>query len=147
MLFNLEKFSTTYFAPILIIFGLFGNLFGLIVVSKKKLAKIGPQIIYIALFIFDWINFVLIFQPYAAFEFNIDVTLFSSLYCKTYFYINFVFATISPMLSVYISIERYISIAYIAKKDFLQQKKIQLIYIIAIVLFNLILYSITQFSV
>jgi hypothetical protein len=140
MIFNLDTFSSSYFAPAIIILGIFGNLFGLIVISKKKLVKIGPQFVYIALFIFDWINFILIFQLYAAFEFNIDVTLFSSLYCKTYFYINFVFACISPMLSVYISIERYISIAYLAKKDFLQQKKIQLIYIIAIVLFNLILY-------
>jgi len=141
MNFNLETFSSSYFAPAIIILGIFGNLFGLIVISKKKLVKIGPQIIYIALFIFDWINFVLIFQPYAAFEFNIDVTLFSSLYCKTYVYINFVFSCISPMLNVYISIERYISIAYVAKKDFLRQKKIQLIYIIAIALFNLLLYA------
>ena len=140
MNFNLDTFSSLYFAPAIIILGLFGNLFGLIVISKKKLVKIGPQIVYITLFIFDWINFILIFQLYAAYEFNIDVTLFSSLYCKTYFYINFVFAPISPMLNVYISIERYISIAYLAKKDFLRQKKIQLIYIITIALFNIILY-------
>ena len=140
MNFNLDTFSSSYFAPAIIILGLFGNLFGLIVISKKKLVKIGPQIVYITLFIFDWINFILIFQLYAAYEFNIDVTLFSSLYCKTYFYINFVFAPISPMLNVYISIERYISIAYLAKKDFLRQKKIQLIYIITIALFNIILY-------
>jgi len=140
MNFNLDTFSSSYFAPAIIILGIFGNLFGLIVISKKKLVKIGPQIVYIALFLFDWINFILIFQLYAAYEFNIDVTLFSSIYCKTYFYFNGVFAPISPMLSVYISIERYISIAYIAKKDFLRQKKIQLIYIIAIALINFLLY-------
>jgi len=140
MLFNLEKFSTTYFAPILIIFGLFGNLFGLIVVSKKKLAKIGPQIIYIALYIFDSINFVLIFQSYLASQFNIDLTVFSSIACKTYWYINFAFGPISPMLNIYISIERYISIAYSTKKYFLLKKQIQLAYIIAITVYNLLLY-------
>ena len=68
--FNLETFSAV---TVLIIFGLFGNLFGLIVISKKKLNKIGPQITYIAMFIFDWINFVAIFQPYLSYSFNIDV--------------------------------------------------------------------------
>jgi hypothetical protein len=140
MNFNLDTFSSSYFAPAIIILGLFGNLFGLIVISKKKLVKIGPQIVYIALFIFDWINCIFIFQLYAAYEFNIDITLFSSLICKTHFYIISLFAPISPMLNVYISIERYISIAYLAKKDFLRQKKIQLAYIITIALFNLILY-------
>jgi hypothetical protein len=140
MLFNLEKFSTTYFAPVLIIFGLFGNLFGLIVVSKKKLVKIGPQIIYIALFLFDSINFVLIFQSYLTSQFNIDITVFSSFACKTYWYINFAFGPISPMLNIYISIERYISIAYSTKKYFLIKKQIQLAYIIAVSLYNLLLY-------
>jgi hypothetical protein len=140
MIFNLETFSSTYFAPTIIILGLFGNLFGLIVISKKKLAKIGPQTVYTALFIFDWINFILIFQPFALFAFNIDITVFSSLYCKIYFYISFIFAPISPILNVYISIERYISIAYPTKKYFLLKNKIQLAYIIVLALFNLLLY-------
>jgi hypothetical protein len=140
MEFNLNTFSSTYLAPVIIILGLFGNLFGLIVISKKKLAKIGPQIVYIALFIFDLLKFFLIFQPYTLFTFNVDIALFSSLICKTYFYINYVFASISPVLNVYISIERYISIAYSAKKDFLRKKKIQLGFSIILVIFNLILY-------
>ena len=64
MEFNLDTFSSDYFAPALIILGLIGNLFGLIVIIKKKLIKIGPQIIYISIFIFDWINFVTIFKLY-----------------------------------------------------------------------------------
>ena len=95
---------------------------------------------YIALFIFDLLKFFLIFQPYILFTFNIDIALFSSLICKTYFYINFVFASISPVLNVYISVERYISIAYSVKKDFLRKKKIQLGFSILLVIFNLILY-------
>jgi hypothetical protein len=51
-----------------------------------------------------------------------------------------VVASISPVLNVYISIERYISIAYSAKKDFLRKKNIQLGFSIILVLFNLILY-------
>ena len=86
MEFNLDTFSSDYFAPALIILGLIGNLFGLIVIIKKKLIKIGPQIIYISIFIFDWINFVLIFKPYLHFSFiDIDLTINSSLACKIYF--------------------------------------------------------------
>jgi hypothetical protein len=140
MEFNLNTFSSTYLAPALILLGLFGNLIGLIVISKKKLAKIGPQTVYISLFIFDLLKFFLIFQPYTLFTFNIDIALFSSLICKSYFYINYVFASIPPVLNVYISIERYISIAYSAKKDFLRKKNIQLGFSIILVLFNLILY-------
>jgi len=74
------------------------------------------------------------------FAFNIDITLFSRLSCKTLFYINYAFGSFSPFFNVYISIERYISIAFSAKKDFLRKKKIQLGFSIALVLFNLILY-------
>jgi len=135
--FNLEIFSAF---TVLIIIGLFGNLFGLIVISKKKLNKIGPQITYIAMFIFDWVNFVTIFQPYLLYSFNIDVTIVSSLACKSYWYIGFAFAPIPSMLNVYISIERFISLAYPSKKYILLKNKIQLAYIIALTLLNIGLY-------
>ena len=140
MLFDLNTFSTDYLAPAIIILGLFGNLFGLIVISKKKLKKIGPQTVYIALFIFDYINFLLIFQSYIQQKFNIDITLFSSLACKLYWYLNFAFGPISPMLNVYISIERYFSIAHQTMKHFFIKKKIQFAFIIAVTLYNLLLY-------
>jgi len=140
MVFTLDTFSANIFAPVLTIFGLFGNLFGLIVISKKKLHKIGPQTSYIAMFIFDWINLVTIFKPYLQYGLNIDITTFGSLACKSYWYISYAFATISPMLNVYISIERFISIAYPSKKYILLKDNIQLAYIITLTLFNLGLY-------
>ena len=141
MEFNLDTFSSDYFAPTLIILGLIGNLFGLIVITKKKLIKIGPQNIYISMFIFDWINFVLIFKPYLHYSFiDIDLTINSSLACKIYWYLSYSFGPISPMLNVYNSIERYISLNYPAKKYFLLKKEIQFIYIIIVTLFNILLY-------
>ena len=56
---NLNDVSSKLFAPILLILGTLGNLFGLLVVSKKEMKKVGPQFIYIALFIFDLINLIL----------------------------------------------------------------------------------------
>jgi hypothetical protein len=140
MPFNLDTFSANILAPIIIILGQFGNLFGLIVISRKKLKKIGPQITYIAMFIFDWISFILIFQPYLFYSFNKDITLFSFLACKLYWYFTYAFATISPMLNVYISIERFISLAYPTRKYILLKDKFQLAYIIALTLFNLGVY-------
>jgi len=74
------------------------------------------------------------------YAFKIDVTSFSSLACKSYWYISYAFATISPMLNVYISIERFISIAYPSKREILRKKHIQWAYTIVLTLFNLGLY-------
>lgn len=40
-------------APIIFLFGFFGNIIGLIVISRKELNKIGPVLIYKFLFISD----------------------------------------------------------------------------------------------
>ncbi len=138
MTFNIDNFSTMILTPIIIILGLFGNLFGPIVISKKKLKKIGPQIIYITLFLFDLINLALILKPYIQYEFNKDITIISRLVCKSYWYINYVFGAVSPMFMVYISFEQFISLAYSNRRYFLLNNKIQLIYIASITLFNIL---------
>ena len=92
------------------------------------------------MFISDFFNFVLIFQSFTQFEFNINITSFSNFACKTYWYLNFALGPISPMLNVYISIERYISVAHSSKKHFLLKKQIQYAFIIAVTMYNLILY-------
>ena len=88
----------------------------------------------------------MIFQSYALFAYDINITLFSRLSCKTFFYLTYVVASISPVLNVYISIERYISIAHSAKKAFLRKKEIQYGFIIVLTLSNLILYAPTVIS-
>jgi hypothetical protein len=137
---DLNDFSSNVLAPILIVLGIIGNIFGLIVTSKKQLKKIGPQLVYIAMFIFDFINLLTFFKFYLQFAFNIDFTVDSSLACKSYWYIQYSFATTSPMMQVIISIERFILIAYPIRKQFLIKTRIQLAYIFAIPLFNFFLY-------
>jgi hypothetical protein len=137
---DLNDISSNILAPILIVFGIIGNIFGLIVTSKKQLKKIGPQLAYIALFIFDFINLLTFFKFYLEFAFKIDFTVDSSFACKSYWYIQYSFATTSPMMQVIISIERFILIAYPIRKQFLIKTRIQLAYIFAITLFNLLLY-------
>jgi len=50
---NLNHFANYLLVPIILVVGLLGNLMGIIVVSRKKLNKIGPILILIFLFIFD----------------------------------------------------------------------------------------------
>ena len=49
----LDYFSTFIFSPMVFIIGLFGNIMGLIVVSKKRLNNMGPILIYKFLFLSD----------------------------------------------------------------------------------------------
>jgi hypothetical protein len=134
-------FASSIFAPVLIILGLFGNIFGILISKRKKLIKFGPRTILIYLFIFDFIYFPLIIKPYLQYSFNIDITIISSLTCKVHWYANYAFATISPMLNVYISIERFISINYQSRRFFLRKKQTQNAYILGIVVFNMLIYS------
>jgi hypothetical protein len=46
-------FLSYILAPIILMIGHVGNIFGLIVIGRKKLDKIGPVIIYKFLFITD----------------------------------------------------------------------------------------------
>jgi hypothetical protein len=139
MLYEMNKFAAQVFAPIVIFLGAFGNLFGIIVISQKKLKEIGPHNIFICMFTLDCIYFPLIFHPYMAYMFNINVTNMSSIACKTYWYARYSMAFISPMMNVYISVERFISITLPARKLFLQKNIVQNIYIASIVLANMLL--------
>ena len=48
------NFFVKYVLPVMIlVFGLFGNTMGIIVVSRKNLKKIGPVLIYKFLFLSD----------------------------------------------------------------------------------------------
>ena len=141
MEFDLNVFSSSIFAPILIMLGTFGNIFGTIISTKKNLIKLGPQNVYICMFIFDCINLPLIIQPYLAYQFNTDITLMSSWVCRAYWYVSYAMATVSPMMNVYISVERFISISisYQSYRFFLRRKTVQTVYILTSILFNLLI--------
>lgn len=139
-MFDLNAFSAEIFAPTLTILGVVGNFFGIVVSSRRALAKLGPQTIYTCLFIFDSLNFPLILKPYLQYAFNFDITNISGLSCKGYWYVSYALATISPMINVFISIERFISLAYPSRKFFLRKKSVQLVYTALVTLFNLLIY-------
>jgi len=70
--------------------------------------------------------------------FNYDLTIISSIICKTWNFFSYGLDALSPWCLVYISVERFISIAFPSKRFILKRKKIQLIYLIVLIIFNII---------
>ncbi len=136
MTWDLNIISAKILAPIVIILGSVGNFLGLYIISNKKLKQMGPHSIFICMFVLDCIYLPLIFHPYLANAFNIDVTAMSNTACKAYWYARYSIAIISPMMNVYISVERFISITYPVRKFFLQKKNVQVVYILVIIVLN-----------
>jgi len=71
--------------------------------------------------------------PYA---FNFNTTLISSLVCKIYKFILYGMDAISPWCLVYISVEKFISIAYPAKRMIMKKTRNQIFFIILLYFFN-----------
>ena len=118
-----EYFINMILPALILLFGLFGNIIGLVALSRKNLTKIGPVHVYRLLLTIDSVFLNLVVQKYLQFGFNIPVNKISSLICKITSYFNYSLDGISPMLLVYISIDRFIFIKFSNKtlrKSYLQ---------------------------
>lgn len=122
--------------------GFVSNLVALAVfLFSPKLVNIGTRNIYIFMLIVDNLFLFVTFIDRSAFHSEFDLITFSSLICKMYPYLNRIFSTLSPMLLVYISVERYVSLQDLTKRFVLRNYKNQLLYLCVIILFNLVYYS------
>ena len=74
---DFKYFLYSIFPPMILTIGLVGNLLGLLVLTRKRLAKIGPRNIYRYLFLMDSIYLSLILEPYLETEFNLDFCIIS----------------------------------------------------------------------
>ena len=70
--------------------------------------------------------------------FNYDPTIFSSIGCKIFYYLAYGMDALSPWCLVYISFERFIVIKYYAKRFVYKEKKIQIIFLILLFVFNVL---------
>jgi len=133
-------------APLILAIGLIGNTLGLIAFFNKKLANVGPCIIYRSLFFTDSFYLVQIIVYYLQYPFFIDLTMISSFSCKIFYYLNYLACLPSPWFLVYISIEKCISIVYPTKRLILKKQLYQYIYIISVYIFSIInwMYSISS---
>ena len=127
------RYFVKYIFPIAILtFGLIGNTLGIIVLCNKDLKNIGPRNTYIFLFLSDSFYLLQIIQTYFQYGNNLNLANLSELACKLWNYCNYSFATVSPYLIVYISIERCISITRPSWKFFMRKTRHQLIWFILV---------------
>jgi len=78
--------------------------------------------------------------------FEYDPTIFSSIACKAWNSFSYGLDALSPWSLVYISVEKYISIAFPSKRYIFKRKNTQIIFIIVLILFNIIYHINVPFS-
>ena len=122
-------------APLILALGLIGNLTALVVLHKGKLTKIGPVLIYKLLLISVTFYIIQMLQVYFHYAFNLNLITLSRLACKLFNYINYQGDSISPFLIAYISLEKYISIAYLSRRRIMDRTRNQIIYFSLVLLY------------
>lgn len=127
-------------APICFFLGTFGNTLGYVVMLRKKMTKIGAKHIYRYLFITDTVFMLQMVADIIAYHYGYDITKLSVYSCKAYYYFSYTLASLSPMLLVYLAIERYVSIRYPAKRLVLRRGRSQFYYLLLVVVFNTVFY-------
>jgi hypothetical protein len=78
--------------------------------------------------------------------FNYDPTVDSSIGCKLYQFFAYGMDALSPWCLIYNSFERFITTKYYAKRFLYKKKKLQIIFLILLIVFN-ILYHIFSFDI
>ena len=135
-----------FFEPINLLLTLLGSTLGLIVLSRKKLKQIGPQNIYRFLFAYDYFNYLFLIQ-YLMDGFELHFLVLSTFICKIYWFSLYVYLAVLPMLYIYISIERLVSISSPGKRFIMRKTRNQNIFLIVVFIYNLIYYSFIMFNI
>ncbi len=126
--------------PVLFFLSFFGNILGYVVMLRRKMIKIGARSIYRYLFITDSLFISQIVVDALFTQFSYDITKLSIYTCNTYYYFSYTLASISPMLLVYIAMERYVSIKYPARRLFLRKTQNQFKYLLIVIAYNMLFY-------
>ena len=134
------------FEPINLLLTLVGSTFGLIVLSRKKLKQIGPRNIYRYLFVLGYLNYLYLVE-YLVEAFGLNVLVLSTFICKIYWFSLYVYLAVLPMLYIYISIERLVSISSPGKRFIMRKTRNQNIFLIVVFIYNLIYYSFIMFNI
>ena len=139
---GMDFFVHTFFPTAITILGTIGNTLGLVLLSTKSMHKFSMATAYKYLLASDAIYLItqlpllnlMLSYP------QIDPVSKSVWFCKLYNYFDYALAQLSPMLLVYISVERLVSIKYPAKRFFLKKHKNICIYTVLVTIFNLVYY-------
>lgn len=131
--------------PVLVLlFGLVGNLLGILVFNRKRMNFIlmGPRQMYLYLFKFDsfaMLQLVVIFFTNELKGKKTEAN-FSNISCKLFRYLNNIINIISPMMLIYISLDRLISVRFPEKRSILRKPLNQKLYILGVIIVNAAIY-------
>jgi len=124
--------------PIAVYISLAGNIIGIVCVLKRKLQSIKTKFILKCLFAVDFIYLLKTLIEFAM----INLEYQSIFPCKFFYYLSyFSFENVPPMILLYMSLERLISIVKPQKSYILRQNTNQFFYFIFLISFNLLYYS------
>lgn len=119
-----------------LILGIIGNVVGFLVFTRKRFYKLSVRNICRFLAVTDTICLIQIIEDYSTFA----PRSFSHISCKILRFFNFSLGPISAWLLVYITIERFISIAFPKKSVLFQKRKYQVSFVVIITAFNTVFY-------
>ena len=136
-----EYFVHYIFPAAIFILGNIGNGLGFIVLSRKKMRKLSSARAYKYLLASD--TFYLLQLPILNIVLSypkIDPVSKSVLFCKIFLYLDFALVALSPMLLIYISMERLISIKFPTQRFILKKQKYIILFSFLVTVFNLLYY-------
>ena len=136
-------FANNICSVVVFAIGLFGDILGLIVLSRKNLSKMNMINAYRCLLASDLLYFftqVPIFNIMFSYP-NIDPTAKSSWFCKLFNFSDYALFAPSPAIIIYFSVERLIATKFPAKRFLLKKDKVFFIYVGIVSLISLIYFS------
>ena len=140
-LLNMDYFVNKIFPVVVFILGSIGNLTGIGVLSRKSMRKMSMVSEYQYLLASDTFYFIHLPIVNLIFSYpHLDPVAHSVWFCKLFIYADFAFANLSPMLLIYISLERLVAIKYPTKRFILKKKKNILIFCFLVTVFNMFFY-------
>ena len=137
---DINFFVNVIFPIMILLIGLVGNSFGFKILLNRNLINIGPRLSYLFLFAIDMFYLLQIIGTNLQYNYNLNISVISSAACKIWNFFNYSLATISPWLTVYISIDRYISIQHPAWRFTMRKNNVQIIYFMFTLITHLLFY-------
>lgn len=133
---DFEYFIRNILPLIVLILGTFGNTIGFLVFSRKRFQKLSVRNVCRFLAVTDTICLIQIIEDYSTFE----PRNFTNLTCQILRYFNFSLGPISSWVLVYITIERFISIAFPKQSALFKKRKYQISFVLIISFYNFAFY-------
>jgi hypothetical protein len=126
-----------YVYPMISFVGFVTNILSFIVFSRKKFKKTIFSIYFRFLIIFDTLALLVPINKFLELNLAIVISHSSNLLCKTRMYYEFVITPISSWILVFISLDRFLGIAYPFNFKMHKKSKFQIIVCFGILFFHL----------